>query len=427
MSVSVERDSERNQLRGVKRRHQRYSTVFGGRDLRLDRSIYAGRAANPSPSSFLGKQLDDSVRLICSYRSPLMYNRRTSEGDPETTICNEARMLKFRAVVSGVCLLACWQVCPSLSQTVDVHLTPSQVKLPHAEASLGGSGIAGPELQTHTKPFRKDVDLVLVPVTITDPMNRLVAGLEKDSFVLMENGQPQQIRSFSSEDAPISLGVIFDGSASMVDKIDKSRQAVLEFFHTANPEDEFFLVTFSDTPGLLVDFTSSVEDIQNRLEYVVPKGCTALLDAIYLGINRMREARHERKALLIISDGGDNRSRYTEGEIKAMVREADVQIYAMGLFNFRGNTPEELHGPELLSEITGATGGQTFFIRSPRELAEVAAKIGTELRNQYLLGYRPTNPTHDGRWRKIKVKVTPSQGLRPLHVYAKTGYYAAAE
>jgi len=336
-------------------------------------------------------------------------------------------MLKFMAVVSGLCLLACWQVRPSLAQSVDVHLMPREVKLPHADATSYGRGIADPELRTHTKPLKKNVDLVLVPVMITDPMNRLVAGLEKDSFVLTEDGQPQQIRSFSSEDAPISLGVIFDVSGSMADKIDKSRRAVLEFFRTANPDDDFFIVTFSDTPRVLVDFTSSVEDIQSQLAYAIPKGCTALLDAIYLGINRMREARHERKALLIISDGGDNHSRYTEGEIKAMVREADVQIYAMGLFNFRGNTPEELHGPELLSEVTEATGGQTFFIQSPSDLADVAAKIGIELRNQYLLGYRPKNPTHDGKWRKIRVKVNPPKGLPPLHVYAKTGYYAAAE
>jgi len=178
---------------------------------------------------------------------------------------------------------------------------------------------------------------------------------------------------------------------------------------------------------VLVDFTSSVDDIQNRLEYANPRGCTALLDAIYLGINRMRNARHERKALLIISDGGDNRSRYTENEIKDMVSEADIQIYAMAIVDRQRKTPEELHGPELLSAITGATGGQTYFIHSPRDLAPVATKIGIELRNQYLLGYHPTNPAHDGKWRKIKVKVNPPKGLPQLHVYAKAGYYTAAE
>ncbi|MFI5115512.1 MAG: VWA domain-containing protein [Terriglobales bacterium] len=272
------------------------------------------------------------------------------------------------------------------------------------------------------------MDLVLVPVTITDPMNRLVTGLEKQNFQLTDNGRPQEIRHFSSEDAPISLGVIFDISGSMSDKIDKSREAVVEFFRTANPQDEFFLITFSEKPEVLADFTSSVEDIQSKLVYAVPKGRTAMLDAIYLGMNRMRRAHYERKALLIISDGGDNHSRYTEGEIKSMVREADVQIYSIGLFDLNGcKTPEECEGPALLTEVTEVTGGRTFTIDNPNELADVATKIGIELRNQYVLGYRPTSPGRDGKWRKIKVKLNPPKGLPPLHVYAKTGYYAPTE
>jgi Ca-activated chloride channel family protein len=323
-------------------------------------------------------------------------------------------------------LLACWLAPYAVAQDDDVHITPREAKTTDA-TTTDPSGIADPSLRTHTKPIKKEVDLVLVPVTITDPMNRLVTGLEKDNFLLTDNGKPQEIRHFSSEDAPISLGVIFDVSGSMSDKIDKSRQAVVEFFRTANPQDEFFLVTFSEKPEVLVDFTSSVEDIQNKLVYAIPKGRTALLDAIYLGMDRMRKAHYERKALLIISDGGDNHSRYTEGEIKSMVREADVQIYGIGLFDFQPKTPEEREGPELLNEITEATGGRTFIINSPNELADVATKIGIELRNQYVLGYRPTNPAHDGKWRKIKVKLNPPKGLPPLHVYAKTGYYAPTE
>jgi len=336
-------------------------------------------------------------------------------------------MLKSKAFLVAACLLVCCLGPAAFAQSDDVHLTPREAKLPHTNAAADTGGIAQPELRTHIKPVRKDVDLVLVPVTVTDPMNRLVGGLEKGSFVLLENGQTQQIRSFSTEDAPISLGVIFDVSGSMADKIDESRQAIVEFFRTANPDDEFFLVTFSDRPQVLVNFTSSVDDIQRRLPYAVPHGTTSLLDAIYLGLNRMREARNTRKALLIISDGGDNHSRYTEDEIADLVREADVQIFAIGIFDRGAKTPEELHGPELLASITGATGGQTFLIHSPGELPEVATKIGIELRNQYVLGYRPTNPAHDGKWRKIRVKMKPPTGLPPLHVYAKTGYYAAAE
>ena len=345
----------------------------------------------------------------------------------------------FVRVAKGLLLLlafACpafWLIVPSYAQSEDqnVHIAPREAKkpdpVPSAEIAVPPGVIVDPSLKTHTKPLRKDVDLVLVPVTITDPMNRLVTGLEKENFQLTDNGRLQEIRHFSSEDAPISLGVIFDISGSMNDKIDKSREAVVEFFRTANPQDEFFLIAFSEKPEVLVDFTSSVEDIQSKLVYAVPKGRTALLDAIYLGMNRMRKAHYERKALLIISDGGDNHSRYTEGEIKSMVREADVQIYGIGLFDLGCKTPEECEGPTLLTEVTEVTGGRTFPIGNPNELADVATKIGIELRNQYVLGYRPTSPVRDGKWRKIKVKLNPPKGLPPLHVYAKTGYYAPTE
>jgi Ca-activated chloride channel homolog len=347
----------------------------------------------------------------------------------------------YKLVVLTVALVvASCAASPLFAQNegTDVHVVPREQKTdakpdptvmpPAVAADAKAAGISvDPTLKTHTKPIRKDVDLVLVPVTVTDPMNRLVTGLEKENFFLTDSGQPQEIRHFSSEDAPVSLGVIFDISGSMSNKIDKSRDAVVEFFKTANPEDEFFLITFSEKPEVLADFTTSVEDIQSKLVYAEPKGRTALLDAIYLGMSRMRKAKHEKKALLIISDGGDNHSRYTEGEIKSMVREADVQIYAIGLYDRDFKTPEEREGPQLLTEISDVTGGRTFAIGSPNELADVATKIGIELRNQYVLGYRPSNPSRDGKWRKIKVKLNPPKGLPPLHVYAKTGYYAPTE
>jgi Ca-activated chloride channel homolog len=345
----------------------------------------------------------------------------------------------FAVVVVALIVLACIAV-PSFAQNeqTDIHVVPRELKKdakpdptvmpPAIAADAKAAGVSvDPSLKTHTKPIRKEVDLVLVPVTVTDPMSRLVTGLEKDNFSLTDNGQPQEIKHFSSEDAPISLGVIFDVSGSMANKIDKSRDAVVEFFKTANPEDEFFLITFSEKPEVLADFTTSVEDIQSKLVYAIPKGRTALLDAIYLGMNRMHKAKQQKKALLIISDGGDNHSRYTESEIKSMVKEADVQIYAIGLYDRDFKTPEEREGPQLLSEISDITGGRTFTISSVNELADVATKIGIELRNQYVLGYRPTNPAKDGKWRKIKVKLNPPKGLPPLRVYAKTGYYAPTE
>lgn len=310
---------------------------------------------------------------------------------------------------------------PARAQNEDVHITPRQV--PQSDVTKAEASI-DPELKTHTRPFRKDVDLVLVPVTITDPMNRLVTGLERENFSVFEGDRRQEIRHFSSEDAPVSLGVIFDVSGSMGDKIEKSREAVVEFFKTANPQDEFFMVTFSDKPEMLADFTSSIEDIQGKLIYTIPKGKTALLDAIYVGLNKMQKAVHQKKALLIISDGGDNNSRYTENEIKSLVKEADVQIYAIGIFDMSPGTEEERNGPVLLKEVSEVTGGRSFTIDNVNELGDVASKIGVELRNQYVLGYRPSNPEHNGKWRKIKVKLNPPKGLPPLRVYAKTGYYA---
>jgi len=284
-----------------------------------------------------------------------------------------------------------------------------------------------PSLRTHSKPIRVDVELVLIPVTITDPMNRLVTGLGKENFIVLDNGERQAIQQFSSEDTPISLGVIFDTSGSMANKIEKAREAVVKFFKTANPEDEFFLIAFNDKPVLKSDFTSSVEQLEAELVDTVPRGLTALLDAIYLGMAKMRGAKYQRKALLILSDGGDNRSRYTENEIKSMVREADVQMYAIGLFDQAPFSDEERYGPRLLSEVTEETGGRTFTVERPSEMTEAAAKIGVELRNQYVLGYRPSRPAHDGKWRKVRVKLVPPKGLPQLSVYAKTGYYAASD
>jgi Ca-activated chloride channel homolog len=303
--------------------------------------------------------------------------------------------------------------------TDDVHVVPRVEPEPVTK-----NEIVDPALKTHTKPLKVDVNLVLVPVTITDPMNRLVTGLDKDNFAVFEGKEVQEIKHFSSEDAPVSLGVIFDMSGSMSSKIERAREAVIEFFKTANPQDEFFLITFADKPEEISDFTQSVEDIQGKLVYTVPRGRTALLDAIYFGVSKMRQAKYQKKALLIISDGGDNHSRYTEGEIKSTVKEADVLIYAIGIYDHYMSSPEEVAGPGLLSEVTELTGGRAFTIDNPNDLGDVATKIGIELRNQYVLGYRPTNATHDGKWRKIRVKLIPPKGLPPLRVFAKTGYYA---
>jgi Ca-activated chloride channel homolog len=334
-------------------------------------------------------------------------------------------------VVRFFALAFCWGTfCLSISAFAqtdvnDVHITPREVEKTPEPAKpdlLANSG-----LSAHVRPLKVDVDLVLVPVTITDPMNRLVTGLDKDNFQLYEGNTAQEIRSFSSEDAPVSLGVIFDSSGSMSSKMDRAKDAVMEFFKTANPQDEFFMITFSDEPEEVTDFTSSVDEIQSKLVFAVPRRRTALLDAIYMGVTKMRQAKYPKKALLIISDGGDNHSRYTENEIKSVVKEADVMVYAIGIYDRFFPTSEERLGPELLSEITELTGGRAFTIDNPNDLGDVATKIGVELRNQYVLGYRPNKVVRDGKWRKIKVKLLPPKGLPPLRVYARTGYYAPAE
>jgi len=272
-----------------------------------------------------------------------------------------------------------------------------------------------------------DVDLALINVTVTDPYNRLVTGLDTDNFRVFEDNIEQEVVTFSAEDVPISIGVIFDFSGSMANKVAKAREAALQFFKTANPQDEFFLVSFNERAELTSAFTNSVEDLQSRMMLTVPKGRTALLDAIYLGLSEMRGAHNAKRALLILSDGGDNHSRYNESDIKRLVKEADTQLYAIGIFDplsYRNRTPEELNGPSLLSEVTEMTGGRVFAVEKLEELPDIASKIGMELRNQYVLGYRPSNKVHDARWRKVKIKLRAPKGLPPLSVYSKTGYYA---
>jgi len=272
--------------------------------------------------------------------------------------------------------------------------------------------------------IRMNVDMVLVPVTVTDPLNRLVTGMERENFQLFENNNPQKISTFASEDAPVSIGIIFDLSGSMSSKLTRARDSILQFIKTANPQDEFFVIGFNDRPELIEDFTNSVEDIEARLATVHSGHRTALLDAIYYGVAKMKNARHERKALLVVSDGGDNRSRYTEGEVRAQVRESDVEIYSIGIFDPYAPTPEERAGPDLLNDLSEETGGQLFRVDDITEMGDIAEKISNELRNQYVIGYRPKNLIRDGKWRKVKVKLKPPEGLPPLTVHARTGYYA---
>jgi Ca-activated chloride channel family protein len=293
------------------------------------------------------------------------------------------------------------------------------------------SGKEAPETVLDRKAdIRVDTTLVLIPVGVTEPNGRFVTGLEKENFKVYEEKVEQEISQFSADDSPLSVGIVFDTSGSMGNKLAKSRQAVAQFMKTANPEDEFFLVQFNDRPEMVVPFTPDPEDIQSRLAFTQSKGRTALLDGVYMAMNEMKRARNGRKAILIISDGGDNSSRYTESEVRNAVREADVQIYAIGIFEpyaSRGRTPEELNGPTLLAEIAEQTGGRHFPVENLAELPDVAAKIGLELRNEYVLGYSPKNLTRDGKYRRVQVKLVKTTGLPPLKAIFRTGYYAPTQ
>src|SRR5580698_5063789 len=278
--------------------------------------------------------------------------------------------------------------------------------------------------------IRIDTNLVLIPVTVTDPLGKFVTGLDKENFKLTEDKGPQEILNFSSEDAPMSIGVVFDTSGSMGEKLQMARHAVAEFLKTANPVDEFFLVTFAERPEMVIPFTLSIEEIQNRLMFAQSKGRTALLDGVYLAMNQMKKARNPRKAILIISDGGDNSSRYTQSEVKNAVREADVQIYGIGIFEpvgSRGRTPEEQMGPGLLNEVAELTGGRSYNVENLNELADIAAKIGIELRNQYVLYYSSSNQVRDGKYRHVNVKLAQPRGLPPLKAFFRLGYYAPSQ
>ncbi len=334
----------------------------------------------------------------------------------------------LRVVLLPVALLtgAALPSLPARAQGSDeVHIVPTkeaaQKTVPASSAESDTS------LKVHSKPFRADVDLVLVPVRVTDYMSRPLVGLSKNEFWLYEDGTRQQIRSFWSDDSPISVGVLLDVSKSMTNKLDVAREALGKFFDLGNPEDDYFVITFSDRPTVVADTSQSIGSIQGQLANVVAGGHTALLDAIYLAEAKLRHARYKRRALLIISDGGDNRSRFTAGELKSMVVEEDATLYAIGLFDRVFKTPEEWTGKRLLTQITEATGGRTVTLNNPKELPQAASEISVEMRNQYVLGYRPSNVAHNGKWRKIKVRVHLPAKTAQLQVYSKSGYWAPVE
>jgi len=274
-------------------------------------------------------------------------------------------------------------------------------------------------------PIKVDVDLTLVTVTVKDPAGHSVSGLQKNNFSIFEDDVPQEVSTFSVEDVLVSVGIVLDTSNSMAEALPEAKEAAVRFVQGANPGDEYFLVGFNDRAELISPFTTNINELQHRMTYMTPHGATALYDAIYLGLSEMRRAHNPRRALLVISDGGDNHSRFNERDIWEFLKESDCQLYVIGMFKPSGmwRILEERYGPILLSELAELSGGRFIPVTNTSNLRNVAAATGLELRSQYVLGYRPKKGP-DGAWRRIKVTLAQRNNLAPLRAYARAGYYA---
>ncbi len=262
------------------------------------------------------------------------------------------------------------------------------------------------------KALKVNVDLVMVNVTTTDPDNRLITDLKPENFQLFEDKVEQKIRYFSNEIAPLSLGIVFDISHSMQRKLNLARDAAVQFLQTGTLEDEYFLVEFSSRAQLTEDFTTDISRLRDRLSLRPAEGSTALYDAVYLGLSKVKAGQNPKKALLLITDGEDNHSRYSLRDIREFVRESDVQIFVIDL------------GRTLIGDLAEMTGGHSYH-GSVEELSDICEKIAMELKSQYVLGYESTNTNKDGKFRKIRIRPISPPGMPKLNVRTREGYYAA--
>ena len=291
--------------------------------------------------------------------------------------------------------------------------------------------IAPTETTVHVPEARLRVDSALaqIPVHVTTAEGATVTNLGRENFQIFEDGVEQKITHFAKDDAPVSIGLLFDTSGSMTTKMRKSSEAAVTFFKTSNSGDEFFLVEFNDRPRLTVALTSDADSIYRRISHTKAFGRTSLLDAIHLAMVQMKSVHNLRKALVIVSDGGDNRSRFTASEIKNEMLESDVQLYAMGIFDLedlRKHPIEEQNGPVLLAELAEKTGGEMYTVENLDQLESVSEQISRELRNQYLLGYTPSVGARDGKYRRVNVKLDAPE-MPNLRIYFRHGYYAPSE
>ncbi len=274
--------------------------------------------------------------------------------------------------------------------------------------------------------LRIDSSLVLIPLSVTDRLNRPVLGLDKSNFRIFERNRERQVAHLSFEDTPLAVGLILDTSASMTSKVGKARIAVCQFLTTANREDEFFLVEFSNSPRLAQPLTSNPADIESHLFSAAPKGRTALFDAVALGLRELKRSSRPRKALVIISDGGDNASRYTEKEIRAMLGESNALLYALGVFETGAArlSIDQLEAPGILAGMAEASGGRMVTVEKLNELPEMTQRIGVELHNRYVLAYAPADLARDGKFRRIRISVVAPGRQAPLSVDGRGGYTA---
>lgn len=275
-------------------------------------------------------------------------------------------------------------------------------------------------------PLRIKTDLVTLTLTVTDPYGRYVSGLNKNAFTVFDNGVEQEISYFSDADAPVSVGILFDVSGSMNgEKIRKAKKALERFINTSHPSDEYFLIAFNNRAQLLMDRTRDGEAILRKLTLVQPKNNTALYDAVYLGVERVTRGTHQKRAMLVISDGQDNASRYNFGEVRRIMKESDVVTYSVGIMD-RGDSASAngMQGQAFLDELSSVSGGKSFYPQTDIEMDEIFERIALELRHQYSIGYTPKDFKIDGKWRKVKTKIKPPRGLPRLTVRAREGYYA---
>jgi Ca-activated chloride channel family protein len=284
-----------------------------------------------------------------------------------------------------------------------------------------------PVEEEDNKPISVKTDLVSLTLTVTDLYGRLVSGLKKSDFTVFDNNQEQEITFFSDADAPASIGILFDVSDSMSgEKIGKARKALGKFINTSHPSDEYFLIGFNSRAQLLLDRTRDGDAVLEKLTLVKPKDNTALYDACYLGVERVTRGTRQKKAMLIISDGQDNASRYNFGEVRRLLKESDVTVYAVGIMD-RGDAGSVMgmQGQAFLDELTSVTGGKAFYPQTDVELDEIFERLAVELRHQYSIGFTPKDFTPDGKWHKVKVKVKPPRGISRLTLRTREGYYAS--